>query len=129
MITHPYHYLTLYNDYTFIPLHFCGNAGSAEFLANHLKLCRNCAFSQNFHTRKPGGITVFYAVYAYSRNIVLAVQCFPKENVQNTWCRSASGITGSSSAYSLSREIIMISVTTMHSRPGTAAKICLFQNS
>ena len=26
------------------------------------KLCRNCAFPQNFHTRKLGEITVFYAV-------------------------------------------------------------------
>ena len=26
------------------------------------KLCKNCAFPQNFHTRKLGGITVFYAV-------------------------------------------------------------------
>ena len=25
------------------------------------KLCRNCAFPQNFHTRKLGEITVFYA--------------------------------------------------------------------
>ena len=27
-----------------------------------LKLCGNCAFTQNFHTRKLGEITVFYAV-------------------------------------------------------------------
>ena len=26
------------------------------------KLCGNCAFLQNFHTRKLGEITVFYAV-------------------------------------------------------------------
>ena len=28
------------------------------------KLCRNCAFPQNFHTRKLGEITIFYAVNA-----------------------------------------------------------------
>ena len=30
--------------------------------AIHLKLCRNCAFPQNFHTTKLGEIGVFYAV-------------------------------------------------------------------
>ena len=35
---------------------------SEWFRANHPKLCRNCAFPQNFHTRKLGEITVFYAV-------------------------------------------------------------------
>ena len=34
------------------------------------KLSGNCAFSQNFHTRKSGEITVFYAVepIKYSKN-------------------------------------------------------------
>ena len=31
--------------------------------ANHPKLCGNCAFPQNFHTRKLGEITVFFSVY------------------------------------------------------------------
>ena len=35
---------------------------SAEFRANHPKLCGNCSFPQNFHTRKFGEISVFYAV-------------------------------------------------------------------
>ena len=30
--------------------------------ANRPKLCGNCAFPQNFHTRKLGEITVFFAV-------------------------------------------------------------------
>ena len=30
--------------------------------ANRPKLCGNCAFPQNFHTRKLGEITVFYDV-------------------------------------------------------------------
>ena len=32
-------------------------------LANCPKLCRNCAFPQNFHTRKLGEITVFFTVF------------------------------------------------------------------
>ena len=35
---------------------------SAEFLAIRAKLCGNCAFTQNFHTRKLGETTTFYAV-------------------------------------------------------------------
>ena len=35
---------------------------SAEFRANCLKLCRNCAVPQNFHARKLGEILPFYAV-------------------------------------------------------------------
>ena len=34
---------------------------SAEFRANCLKLCANCVFPQNFHTRKLGETAVFYA--------------------------------------------------------------------
>ena len=45
----------------------CGNimwkgTVSAYFRANHSKLCRNCAFPQNFHTRKLDEIAVFYEV-------------------------------------------------------------------
>ena len=36
------------------------------------KLCGNCAFPQNFHTRKLGEITIFYAVQAF-----LVVYCSP----------------------------------------------------
>ena len=35
---------------------------SAQFWAIPPKLYGNCAFPQNFHTRKLGEITVFYAV-------------------------------------------------------------------
>ena len=37
---------------------------SAEFRAIRPKLCGNCAFPQNFHTRKLGKVTAFYAVRA-----------------------------------------------------------------
>ena len=33
-----------------------------QFRANRSKLCGNCAFPQNFHTRKLGEIKVFFAV-------------------------------------------------------------------
>ena len=33
-----------------------------EFRVDRLKICGNCAFPQNFHTRKLGEISVFYAV-------------------------------------------------------------------
>ena len=36
---------------------------SAQFRANPPKLCGNCAFPQNFHTRKLGEITPFFAVF------------------------------------------------------------------
>ena len=39
----------------FLVWKFCGKA-------NRSKLCGNCAFPQNFHTRKSGEITVFFAV-------------------------------------------------------------------
>ena len=35
---------------------------SEQFRANCPKLCKNCAFWQNFHTRKVGKILVFFAV-------------------------------------------------------------------
>ena len=38
---------------------FCGKA---QFRANRLKLCGNCAFPQNFHTRKLDEELVFFAV-------------------------------------------------------------------
>ena len=41
---------------------FWKRTASVKSLANHSKLCRNCAFPQNFHTRKLGEILVFYAV-------------------------------------------------------------------
>ena len=37
-----------------------------EFRAINPKLCENCAFPQNFHKRKLGEITVFYAVKSSS---------------------------------------------------------------
>ena len=41
---------------------------SAEFRANHPKLCRNCAFPHNSYTRKLGEISVFYSVFAFNLN-------------------------------------------------------------
>ena len=41
---------------------------SAKFRANRPKLCESCAFPQNFHTREPGEITVFFLVFGYSCN-------------------------------------------------------------
>ena len=35
---------------------------SNVYLAIRPKLCRNCAFPKNFHTRKSCEITVFYAI-------------------------------------------------------------------
>ena len=43
----------------FLVLKFCGNAVFGEFRTIRLK---NCAFPQNFNTRKLGEISVFYAV-------------------------------------------------------------------
>ena len=34
---------------------------------NCLKLCRNCGFPQNFHTRKLGKIKLIFAVYAIEK--------------------------------------------------------------
>ena len=42
---------------------FCGKTISVEFRSIFPKLCGNCAFPQNFHTRKLGAILVFYAVH------------------------------------------------------------------
>ena len=38
-------------------------AASKKFRANRPNLCGNCAFPQNFRTRKLGEITVFYAEF------------------------------------------------------------------
>ena len=38
-------------------------AFSAEFWANHPKLCGKYAFPKNFHTRKLGEVSVLCAVY------------------------------------------------------------------
>ena len=40
----------------------CGTTVSSEFWATCSKLYGNCAFPQNFHTRKLGEISVFLAV-------------------------------------------------------------------
>ena len=44
---------------------------SAEFRANRPELCGNCAFPQNFHTKKLGQISIFYAVIGFKRSQVL----------------------------------------------------------
>ena len=51
---------------------FCKYAVSAEFQANCQKFCRNCAFPQNFYTKKQGEVTVFYAGKALSYDHVLS---------------------------------------------------------
>ena len=38
---------------------------SAQFRAIRPKLCGNCAFPQNLHTRKLGEITVFFGVFPF----------------------------------------------------------------
>ena len=38
------------------------NGPQINFEANRPKLCGNCTFPQNFHTKKLGEITVFFAV-------------------------------------------------------------------
>ena len=43
---------------------------SAEFQAILPKLCGNCVFHQNFHTRKLGEITVFYAVTGTASRLI-----------------------------------------------------------
>ena len=50
----------------FLVWEFCGKA-------NHPKLCGNCAFEQNFHTKKLGEITLFFVVYSSI--------CFPLRRV------------------------------------------------
>ena len=45
----------------FLVQKFCGKV---QFRAIRPKLCGNCAFPQNFHTRKSGKIMVFFAVSA-----------------------------------------------------------------
>ena len=45
---------------------------SAEFWANRPKLCGNCAFPKNFHTRKLGEITVFYAALSFILPLAIA---------------------------------------------------------
>ena len=47
----------------FLVCQFCGNEVPAEFRAKRPKLCKNCVFQQNFHTRKFGEIKVFYATF------------------------------------------------------------------
>ena len=44
----------------FLVWNFCGKART-----NRPKLCGNCAFQQNFYTRKLDEITVFFAVLPY----------------------------------------------------------------
>ena len=43
------------------------------FRAIHPKLCGDCAFPQNFHTRKSGEMTVFFVVF-YTRMPILYLQ-------------------------------------------------------
>ena len=47
----------------FLVCEFCGKRVSPEFWANHSKLYGNCAFLQNFQTKKLSDILVFWAVF------------------------------------------------------------------
>ena len=42
------------------------------------KLCGSCAFSQNFHTRKLGKITVFFAVPGYINPVLRGRFCLER---------------------------------------------------
>ena len=46
---------------------------SAYFRANRLKLCGNCAFPQNFNTRKSGEITRFFAVDVSGKELITEI--------------------------------------------------------
>ena len=59
---------------------FCGKA---QFRVNRPKLCKNCAFPQNFHTRKLDDITVLYAVKAMS-NWNLSYHNTTEQNIVNS---------------------------------------------
>ena len=51
---------------------------SAKFRANLPKLCGNCAFPQNLHTRKSVEITVFFAVFGADgrfRGTIISKSC------------------------------------------------------
>ena len=37
-----------------------------QLCENYAKLCKNCAFPQNFHTKKLGEITIFYALLIFT---------------------------------------------------------------
>ena len=64
----------------FLVWKFCGNtqfphsfgriAFQQNFRANCPKLCGNCPFPQNFHTRKLGGITVFFEEHTKKQNFI-----------------------------------------------------------
>ena len=48
---------------------------SIEFRAIFRTICKNCAFPENFHTRKLGGILVFYAVTVIpGKKIILLIE-------------------------------------------------------
>ena len=51
-----------------------------------ISTCGNCAFPQNFHTRKLGEITVFYAVFAFKS--ISFHKFFPKGLVDMSFCFS-----------------------------------------
>ena len=46
---------------------FYGKAQFPHSFGDSPKLCGNCAFTQNFHNRKLGEITVFYEVPVFDR--------------------------------------------------------------
>ena len=61
-------HFTLHKIPYFHLISWCENfmeAHSVHSLTDHPKLCRNCAFSQNFHTRKLGEIMVLFEVLVW----------------------------------------------------------------
>ena len=55
---------------------FVENTVFPKFLENRPKLCGNCGFLQNFHTRKLSAITVIYAVNIQLINSVFYIRQF-----------------------------------------------------
>ena len=67
-----------YRNFTYVPgvEYLRKGTVSPEFWANCSKLCGNCALLQNSYTRKLGEITVFYAVRAYLKNLIVFICLF-----------------------------------------------------
>ena len=72
----------------FLVWKFCGKA-QFSYTANRPKLCGNCAFPQNFHSRKLGELMVFYAVLAMSFSYLISLWKFIQLRVS---CNSFYGI-------------------------------------
>ena len=80
----------------FLVCEFFGKRVSPEFWANHSKLYGNCAFLQNFQTKKLSDILVFWAVFFFCCatyfDVILSV-CFV--DLWCDFCRQISNINSS----------------------------------